>query len=145
MSYIRLKRTSLVCSCRTAGPSGCLLASRVALESNTAVSAVNFVTRPMNLMIRPLTLPLTRRLSKPGASSAKCLVCRALGETITRSVLQKDQVANTLVKVGKVGYVGYGCRVGKIGKVAKIPLIDTGRPGRQGCREGNVVKVGKVG
>ena len=32
-----------------------------------------------------------------------------------------------------------------MGKVAKIALIDTGRPGRQGCKEGNVVKVGKVG
>ena len=136
MSFIRLKLTSYVCSCRTAGPSGCLLASLVALESNTAVSAFNFFTRPISLMTRPLTRPLTRRLNKLRALSVKCLVCRPPGETTTRSVSQSVQVASTIVKVGKVGYVGYGCRVGKMGKVAKIAVIDTGRPGRQGCKEG---------
>ena len=151
MSFIRLKRTSFVCTCRIARPSGCLLASRVALESNTAVSLVNFVPRPISLMTRSLTRPLTRRLSKPRAGSATSMVCRPQGVTTTRSVYQLEQVANTLFKVGKVGYVGYGCKVGNVRKVAKIAMIDRGRPGRQGCKEGKIVKVcsvykvGKVG
>ena len=32
-----------------------------------------------------------------------------------------------------------------MGKVAKLAVIDTDRPCRQGCKEGKVIKVGKVG
>ena len=117
MSCFRLKWANFVCSCRTARPSGCLLASWVALISNSTVNAVNFVTRPFSLMTRPLTRPLTRRLGKPRAGSAKSLVCRPPGEMTTRSVYQSVQVANTIVKVGKVGYVG---PISKVGKVVKV-------------------------
>ena len=123
MSCIRLKWRSFVCSCRTARPSGCLLASRVALESNTAVSAVKSVNPPISLMTRPLTRPLTRRLSKPRASSAKCLVCRTKGGTTTRSVQQSVLVASTTVKESKVDYIGSISKVGKVGKVGEMEKI----------------------
>ena len=32
-----------------------------------------------------------------------------------------------------------------MGKVAKIAVMDTGRPVREGSKEGKVVRVGKVG